>query len=167
MTDIRPAVNEDDWERARMLIEEFAAWHRASHQQDLELIQKYFDQKAFDYELASVSIKYGPPGGCLLLAYDDQLAGCVAMRRLTDEDCEMKRMFVRTQYQRRGIGRDLALAILEEAKSLGYNRMFLDTSIRQLPAQALYRSIGFVDTEPYYDMPDEVRNWLVFMERSL
>jgi len=167
MTDIRPAVSEDDWERARILIREFAAWHRKSHQEDLELIQKYFGEKAFENELGSVSTKYGPPGGRLLLAYSDRLAGCVALRRLNDENCEMKRMFVRTQHQRKGIGRDLALAILDEAKRLGYKRMFLDTSIRQLPAQALYRSIGFVDTEPYYDMPDEVRNWLVFMERPL
>ena len=152
----------------RALIRAFVAWHRARHQQDLELIDRYFDAAAFEEELATLPGKYAPPHGALLLAtLDGAPAGCVALRRIDDTTCEMKRMFVPPAMQGRGIGRALADAVLNEARRLGYRSMVLDTSIRQKEAQALYRGLGFEPTEPYYDMPDDVRDWLVFMRRDL
>ena len=152
----------------RTLIRSFVAWHRARHQQDLELIDRYFDAAAFEHELADLPGKYGPPGGALLLAtLDGAPAGCVALRRIDDTTCEMKRMFVPPELHGHGIGRALAVAVLEEARRLGYRSMVLDTSIRQKEAQSLYRKLGFEPTAPYYDMPDDVRDWLVFMRREL
>ena len=152
----------------RALIRAFVAWHRARHRQDLDLIDRYFDAAAFEHELADLPGQYGPPDGALLLAsVGGRPAGCVALRRIDDTTCEMKRMFVYPEMHGAGIGRALANAVLDEARRLGYRSMVLDTSIRQKEAQALYRSLGFEPTGPYYDMPDDVRDWLVFMRRAL
>ena len=151
----------------RALIRAFVAWHRARHQQDLDLIDRYFDAAEFEEEIATLR-KYAPPDGALLLAkLDGEPAGCVALRRIDETTCEMKRMFVPPELHGRGTGRALADAIVEEARALRYTSMVLDTSIRQKEAQALYRKLGFQPTEPYYEMPDDVREWLVFMRREL
>ena len=64
------------------------------------------------------------PTGCLLLAiYQNEAAGCVALKRIDKKICEMKRLFVRPQFQHKGIGRALAEAIIERAKTAGYKQM--------------------------------------------
>jgi GNAT superfamily N-acetyltransferase len=155
-------------DQVRALMRGFIAWHRERHQQDLALIDSYFDAAAFEAELAGLPGKYAPPGGSLLLAVvDGQPAGCVALRRIDAARCEMKRMFVYPMFHGQGIGRALAEAVIRDARAIGYGTMLLDTSIRQAEAQALYRRLGFRDIPPYYDLPDDLRNWLVFMELPL
>jgi ribosomal protein S18 acetylase RimI-like enzyme len=155
-------------DQVRDLMRAFVVWHKARHQQDIRLIDSYFDAAAFDEELAAMPGKYVPPRGQLLLAtLGDSPAGCVALRDIDVDTCEMKRMFVYPQHHGRGVGRALAEAIVAEARALGYRRMRLDTSIRQDEAQGLYRSLGFRIIEPYYALPENLRNWLVFMELEL
>jgi ribosomal protein S18 acetylase RimI-like enzyme len=111
----------------------------------------------FDRELANLPGDYAPPEGRLLLATeDDQLAGCIALRKLSDGVCEMKRLFIRPAYRGKGLGRVLVNALIDEARQLGYTRMRLDTLVGRMDqAIALYRSIGFVEIEPYYENPIE------------
>jgi len=79
----------------------------------------------------------------------------------------MKRMFVGPAAQRRGVGRALAAELIRQARVQRYASMFLDTSIRQTEALTLYRSLGFVEVEPYYDTPRPLRDWLVFLRLTL
>jgi len=120
----------------------------------------------FDQELASLPGKYSPPSGRLLLAYsNEQLAGCIALRQLDAERCEMKRLFVRSEFRGDGLGRVLVGAIIDEARILGYKRMLLDTIPGKMDkAIELYEAIGFIDIEPYYDNPVEGAR---FMELEL
>jgi putative acetyltransferase len=162
-----PSIPEE-LDEVRTLMRAFNAWHRARHPQDLALIDSYFDANAFEHELASLPGKYAPPHGALLLAtVDGAAAGCVALRRIDDDACEMKRMFVYPQFHGRGLGKALANAVVQAGRDAGYRVMRLDTSIRQTEAQRLYESIGFRYSEPYYDLPDDLRTWLVFMELEL
>jgi len=155
-------------DQTRALMRSFADWHRRSHEQDRHLIEQYFDGAAFEAEVAALPGKYGPPSGQLLLAtIDSEPAGCVALRAMDEGYCEMKRMFVPVHLHGRGIGQALGQAIVASARKMGFKAMRLDTSIRQLKAQALYRSLGFRAIEPYYPMPEQVRQWLVFMELTL
>jgi ribosomal protein S18 acetylase RimI-like enzyme len=73
----------------------------------------------------------------------------VALRPLQNKICEMKRLFVKPSYQGRGIGRLLAVSVIEESRKKGYQRMRLDTIESMRAAQRLYLSLGFKAIEAY------------------
>lgn len=149
---------------------------RVATEADLESIRALFLEYArsldfnlnfqrFDTEMATLPGRYAPPRGALLLAMDGgTAAGCVALRRLRGEICEMKRLFVRPKYQGRKIGRRLAQAILEEAAKRGYGRMRLDTVPAMDRAIALYTDLGFAPIEAYRHNPVP---GALFLERRL
>ena len=168
MVHVEDAVTQDQLDAVRALMRAFVAWHRERNAQDLDLIDSYFDGAAFETELASLPGKYAPPRGRLLLAtVDGRAAGCVALREIDADACEMKRMFVYPELQGHGAGRALGEAVIRAGREAGYRSMLLDTSFRQTEAQGLYRRLGFREIDPYYSLPDRLRNWLVFMALDL
>lgn len=120
----------------------------------------------FDRELAELPGAYAPPRGRLILAQrGGETAGCVALRPVLSDACEMKRLYVRPAFRGCGLGRELAVRIIEEARAAGYARMLLDTLPgRMAGAIKVYRSLGFAETEPYYQTPD---GGFLFMELKL
>jgi putative acetyltransferase len=134
--------------------------------QDARLIfQDYANQlgidlcfQNFNSELVNLPGEYADPHGALLLAtVDGELAGCCAMRPLTSTNypntCEMKRLFVRKPFQRLGLGRQLAEAILDAARVAGYRHLLLDTLSDMEAARALYQDLAFYEIPPYYHNP--------------
>ena len=110
--------------------------------------------QGFAEELENLPGKYGPPDGVLLLAMENKrCVGCVALRRICSVDAEMKRLFVKPTHRHLGLGRNLAVRIVARARELDYRRMLLDTLTTMHGAQALYRSLGFVEIDAYYDNP--------------
>jgi putative acetyltransferase len=122
--------------------------------------------QSFEQELAGLPGPYAPPSGCLLLAtVGEEPAGCVALKKLADGVCEMKRLYVRSQHRGTGLGRTLAEQIIREARGLGYQVLRLDTVPSVMgKAVALYRSLGFRDIPAYYLNPVP---GAVFMELRL
>ena len=142
-------------EQARTLFEEY--------QQGLGISLCF---QNFDQELKNLPGDYAPPDGRLLLATDDAgLAGCIALRKVAPGLCEMKRLFVRSTHRGAGLGRTLVETIIDEARQHGYKKMRLDTLPGRMDkAIALYRSIGFIEIDPYYESPIEDTK---FMELEL
>jgi ribosomal protein S18 acetylase RimI-like enzyme len=110
--------------------------------------------QGFAQEVAELPGCYASPGGCLLLAWRDGIpVGCVAMRPLDARTCEMKRMYVRESARGDGLGRELALRAIAEARHAGYMAMVLDTLPQMDSAIRLYESLDFRRRDAYYKTP--------------
>jgi ribosomal protein S18 acetylase RimI-like enzyme len=110
----------------------------------------------FEEELAFLLGKYALPYGRLYIAiFNDNLAGCIALRAIDKEYCEIKRLYVRRQFKKLGIGYALAKKVVDDAKNIGYICMLLDTSSSMYDALSLYRTLGFMGVEPYYNNPND------------
>lgn len=152
---ISQAATNEQIDAARELFREYEAWL------GLDLCFQ-----GFEAELARLPGKYAPPDGRLLLASsDDRLAGCIALRKLDEGVCEMKRLFVRDGFRGLRIGQSLIQRVIDEARLIGYTAMRLDTYPEKMgKAVGLYESHGFCEIAPYYENPhDDV----LFMELKL
>ena len=114
------------------------------------------DFQDYDDEIAHLPGDYTPPSGRLYLAlYDGAIAGCIALRKLTPTVCEMKRMYVKPMYRCKGVGKNMALKVLDDARHIGYEKMRLDTIDTMHAAIALYRRLGFKSIPAYRKNPIE------------
>lgn len=120
----------------------------------------------FATELATLPGKYAPPEGALLLARDAEgkAAGCAALRPLSGNTCEMKRLYVLPEHRHTGLGRRLAEEIMDTARACSYSQICLDSLPSMHAAIQLYRKLGFEDIAPYYDTPVK---GTVFLGKSL
>jgi putative acetyltransferase len=152
--DIIPATTSAHIEAARELFLEYATWLNVN-----------LCFQGFQQELAELPGKYAPPRGALLLAMDGtNPVGCVALRPLENDICEMKRLFVRPAAQGHRLGERLVEAIIAEARRLNYSAMRLDTLPGKMDrAIDLYRRAGFHEIPPYYENPYPV----LFLELNL
>jgi ribosomal protein S18 acetylase RimI-like enzyme len=122
--------------------------------------------KDFELELESLPGRYAFPEGRLLLAtreranFPEEIIGCVALRKFSEDACEMKRLYVRPEFRGGGAGRMLVESAIAEARSLGYAKMLLDTLPTMQQAHKLYRLLGFREIMAYQKNP--VRGALFF-----
>jgi putative acetyltransferase len=108
----------------------------------------------FDEELLTLPGRYAQPQGRLYLAFDGpDAAACGALRMFNDHTAEMKRLYVRPQFRKRGYGRVLSEKLISDARTIGYRAMYLDTLATMSAARSLYAALGFVEIDPYYDNP--------------
>lgn len=125
----------------------------------------YLRIQNYDDEIQHIEHKYGMPYGRLYLACcDGELAGCIALRKLDDENCEMKRLYVRPEFRGRQISRLLIDRIIEDAKGIGYRAMLLDTLPFLKSAIRIYNEYGFYEIPCYNNSPMDTT---IFMKLDL
>jgi GNAT superfamily N-acetyltransferase len=165
---IREASGEQDYLDFSRLIGEYVAWLRSRYEQDSWFIAEVLDKQSLPSELQSLSTMYGAPNGRAFVAVcDNEVRGCGAYRRLADGICEMKRVFVPERFQGAGIGRRLCSALIAAAREDGFRLMRLDTGSLMKEAITMYQSFGFKECSPYYEYPEKLMPYLVFMELPL
>ena len=114
----------------------------------------YLELQNYDDELAHLDHKYGRPNGRLYLAYqEDELVGCIALKRANETTCEMKRLYVRPTFRGKGIADKLLTHLIADARQIGYRQMRLDTLPFLNAAIKLYQKHGFYEIPPYNDNP--------------
>lgn len=124
---------------------------------------EYLQIQNYDDELRDLSHKYGLPEGRLYLAYwDGELAGSIALRKIDNERCELKRMYIKPAFRRRGIAKTLVLRLIEDAREIGYRYMLLDTLPFLQTAIRMYHNIGFYEIERYNDSPMDTSIYMKF-----
>lgn len=126
---------------------------------------EYLKLQSYDRELNNLKEKYGLPFGRLYLAYiDNEVAGCIALKRIDKNNCEMKRLYVKEKYRGKKIASKLVDKIIEDAKFIGYKYMLLDTLPFLKSAINLYKQKGFYEISAYNDSP---MNTSIFMKLDL
>lgn len=133
------ARSKEDYEKARQLFRQYA-----------DTLEFDLEFQGFSRELETLPGDYADPNGCILLAEESgRIVGCVALRPLEANICEMKRLFVVPDYRGRGAGRLLACAVIDRAREIGYKKMRLDTVATMQEARRLYYSLQFRDIKAY------------------
>lgn len=117
-----------------------------------ESFKKYLDIQNYDEEISHLESKYGMPNGRLyLIYYAEALAGCIGLRKIDNQSCEMKRLYVRPEFRGKRLGNILVEKIIADAKEIGYSYMLLDTLPFLQSAIRMYKKFGFYEIERYND----------------
>jgi GNAT superfamily N-acetyltransferase len=155
MISIDQAESAEQLETARQLFREYEAWL------GLDLCFQGFEE-----ELRTLPGRYAKPDGRLFIAsIDGEPAGCIAMRKLEEGICEMKRLYLRPEARGKGLGNTLIEKLIDEARLADYRKMRLDTHLPKMgKAVSIYESHGFYVIPPCYDNPHED---VLFMEKLL
>jgi GNAT superfamily N-acetyltransferase len=162
---ISPVETDEDLAAAKMLFYEYADFVKDQFGEYIDPDWAAHWRRKLEEEAGSLPGRYAAPGGCLLLAsHQDKAAGCVALRKLSDEVCEMRRLFVKPEFRRLGVGNALGEAVIEKGRELGYRLMRLETNRLLQAATALYASLGFEEAGLSAETPIE---GMIYMELRL
>lgn len=131
-------------------------------------IDRFYPEDSYANMISQLPEKHARPKGSILLAWQgDTAIGCGMIQRLSDTDAEIKRVYIQEDAQGLGAGKRMSQALIDQARSDGYQRIVLDTTRVSTPARRLYESLGFVARGPYTDFPPDLLDAFVFYERAL
>ncbi len=170
MIEIVPAYTEERLDDAIKLSQEYVSWMVATIRERLpELdVSQFTVEHSYDDVRKKFPGDHVPPYGRLYIALSDgQVAGCIALGKLSEEACEMRTLYVRPTFRGAGIAKKLIATVLDDAHEIGYQAMRLDTLPFMESALGLYRSLGFHDRAPYGDIPTSLSQYICYMEKDL
>jgi putative acetyltransferase len=163
--DITEMTTPDDVEAVRTMIRAYVDWLYEAFPEESEEITYYYGPQRLSEALADVPVSFFPPQGVAYVARrDGGTAGIISARPFAPGISEIKRLFVLPSERGSGLGRALMETVMSRMSELGYPSVRLDTAIFLKDAIALYRRLGFVEIEPYYDLPPVAQRTTVFME---
>ncbi|WP_298857057.1 GNAT family N-acetyltransferase [uncultured Sulfitobacter sp.] len=168
MTLIRPATTPDDLAAVRQLCWDYRTHLNAASPIDAQITETFYPVPKYTALMDTIATEHARPKGIILLAtLDNQPVGCAMTHALDAHSAEIKRLYVAPHARGHGIARKLVTACMEQARTDGFTRILLDTSVTLIPARALYTAMGFSQRGPYQNIPADVLPHLVFFEAAL
>ena len=163
MLKIYEATTQEHIDFTKVLMLEYLEFLRNNFREFLGILWFIEYYKAFEKEIEGLPGNYSEPDGCILLVeYNGQSIGCVALDKHCEGICEMKRLYIKPEFHRRGIGTVLCRALMDKAITLRYTHMRLGTALDI--AKQLYKSLGFTEIAPFDHVPVD---GVVYMELKL
>lgn len=168
MITIRPVTTPDDLTAVRQLCWDYRTHLNTVSPIDAQITETFYPIPKYTALMDRLATEHARPTGIILLAtLNSKPAGCAMTHALDAHSSEIKRLFVTPEARGHGIACKLVTACMEHARSDGFARILLDTSITLAPARALYANMGFTERGPYQDIPEDVLPHLVFFEAQL
>ncbi|MEH6738251.1 MAG: GNAT family N-acetyltransferase [Sulfitobacter sp.] len=168
MTLIRPATSPTDLEAVRKLCWDYRTHLASVSPIEAELTETFYPVPKYAALMDALETEHARPQGIILLAeLDGAPVGCAMTHALDPQTSEIKRVFVAPEARGHGIARKLIDALMDQARTDGYSRVVLDTSVNLGPARALYANLGFSERGPYQDTPEDALPHLLFFEAPL
>lgn len=162
------ARSDEDFAAFAQVCRAYIDWCRKRYASLPWFVEEVFGHQSLDAELVDLAQKYGPPWGRTLpIRRNGAVVGGGAYRRMAEDACELKRLFLTDAARGDGLGRQLTEALITAARSDGFATMRLDTGDRLTEAIAMYRGMGFEHVAPFHDYPAHLLPHLVFMERGI
>jgi GNAT superfamily N-acetyltransferase len=164
---IERASSSTDLTEVEVLMREYLNW--AAEETEKQFSENLKVEELIEHSLQDMNLFLSESGRLLIVRVDEDIAGMGFLKRIKDEVCEIKRMYVRPGNRGLGLGRKILQALIDAAKEIGYTRVLLDSEKYMHAAHDLYRSCGFNETSPYSEteMNPEYYQHLVFMELKL
>ena len=136
------------YDRCEPLFEEYVAWavERMGDEYGITGIDARRHHEAFRGELPGMM---GPRGRLYVAELAGEAVGTCALKPVSDTVGELKRMYVRPSARGKGVARCVLEQLIADAKTIGYERLRLESGAFMTAAHALYRRVGFVDTPPF------------------
>jgi GNAT superfamily N-acetyltransferase len=166
---IRSAETDADFAMVRTLCDEFYQWLKVRYASVAWIVETYYPEHAWQQLMAELPLIHARPGGDIWLALSgDEPVGTIMLKGFPEDGtCEMKRLMVRSTARGSGVGRSLVDCLVCAAWSRGYRRLLFDAGAAHHEALRLYRSLGFVERGPYYEVAADLASMLVFFEGDL
>jgi GNAT superfamily N-acetyltransferase len=165
MTQITEVKTAEQLAQFQELVDEFRTWDSAMSREiglDVDTMLDFLYKTPGEVEGEALSNQT-----MFLAVADGRIAGCGALKELSDDVAELRRVYVRPAFRGKRLGRAIVAAILASARTQGYKTICLETAVFMKEAHALYRSFGFRDSAPFREVPDNLKDAEMFMELSL
>lgn len=157
-----------DFDAVRELCWEYRDYLLTFPSPEVDYVRKAYSDANYATVMAALETDYAPPkGGCILAMDVGCPQGCGMFHTIAPDTAEFKRIYVRDNARGTGLGRAITQALVDQCRKMGYSRILMDTSRRQIAAHGLYLSMGFAERGPYQDIPDEMISRMHFYEMTL
>ena len=165
MLTISQVQSKKEIKAAQELLREYISWWAQVEPEDFAQAPTFLD---WEKDINTLRGIFVPPAGRLLLAMQDgQAAGCICLKSHDSTTAELKRLYVRPAFRGQNIGWQLVNVLIDEARQSGYRRIVLDTHGSMKKAQAIYEALGFSVVSTPDDIPDTLKQFIVFMEYNI
>ncbi|MEX5729562.1 ribosomal protein S18 acetylase RimI-like enzyme [Rhodovulum iodosum] len=168
MLKIKDAETAAEFDDVRLLCWEYRDFLLRLGPADADIVRAFYPKDKYASIMERLEQEHAPPAGALKLALKDGApVGCGMYHTLMPGTAEIKRVYVRENARGLGAGRELMLALVAQCRASGFSRIFMDTGVPLEAAQRLYLSMGFKLRGPYQEIPESVRDRLIFFEMYL